>query len=644
MKGLGTSDVRAGGLVLAAVLSGCSFVDEVRCETDQQCVDAGFGDGATCAIGACVSGPTVPMPTGDTGPAPIVPMPGVPPECVGLTEPIVITSDITEPTTWRCPNVPYHLDAVVRVVGNGALSVTQGVDLRMAAGTALVVDEGGELSLSGTVQFPVDITGPAPTNRGDWVGVVVGTTAGEVLLDHVDIVGGGGTSNGLLLASHERAGLLVFGRAAITDVHVSESAAHGMLFGRGGVATAFDGNRITGTDDAAIRIGADAVGSLGGLNLFDEDVAEIEVDLQVMTRSATWADLGVPYRILASQTESTLYVGTAEQGAPVRWTINGGVELRFEPGVAVKVGWLGEGGLHVNGEYGAPVLFTSTEVDPQPGDWGGIYFGEFVPYGEAVLTEATIEFAGPGGEAAVNVSSSDATLLLDHCVLRDNGSDGLAVDGYDAKAEVAFSSFERNGSDGLSGSNGAYVWVYDSFFKYNDDEGMTFSYGGDPINTERCTFEGNGSGAMLVSSYDLGRLGGPHFETEQAGFPRQFVAWDEAGVTVLDRSVEVFDVGLPYYVQVDILVGSYPYGPYSPPPSVLTVWPGTEFLFDTDAGIFISPDDSAGGFVSMADATNPATFSGYAGGTWSGLHFEPGSSPVVTDNIVITNAVGGFQP
>ena len=88
--------------------------------------------------------------------------------------------------------------------------------------------------------------------------------------------------------------------------------------------------------------------------------------------------LHIPVRIL---TISFCYISKNSDTAVL--TIEPGVEIRFEPGTGLYIGYYIHhyyfpqhfyGALSAQGTAQAPVVFTSNAPTPAPGDWRGIYF------------------------------------------------------------------------------------------------------------------------------------------------------------------------------------------------------------------------------------------------------------------------------
>jgi hypothetical protein len=126
--------------------------------------------------------------------------------------------------------------------------------------------------------------------------------------------------------------------------------------------------------------------------------------------------------------------------------------LTIEAGVIVKLGkdvnLRVEGGkLQANGNVFLPVVFTSAQAQPKPGDWGGIVIQKG---GVATLTWVEITYGGSPQGPRFEVPKYPALLVLDgqiemtnSKVTNSNGA-GLVVLGK-SNGSVTNSSFNSNG-------------------------------------------------------------------------------------------------------------------------------------------------------------------------------------------------------
>lgn len=131
-----------------------------------------------------------------------------------------------------------------------------------------------------------------------------------------------------------------------------------------------------------------------------------------------------------------------EVGDGATLTLQAGVRLAFEPGVQLRVD---DGALVAQGTVDEPVLLTSANAAPAPGDWTGIVFESGHRPG-TTLAFTTVEFAGHqsahGLQAGLQVAGAhgDKRIAVAQSTFRANLGAGL----YDVDDKGAFARFEGN--------------------------------------------------------------------------------------------------------------------------------------------------------------------------------------------------------
>jgi hypothetical protein len=158
------------------------------------------------------------------------------------------------------------------------------------------------------------------------------------------------------------------------------------------------------------------------LSLTVVEVPMVKADTQVggpIVSDTTWDVAHSPY----------VAVNSVEVLEGVTLTVEPGVTVRFRSGAGVQV----NGELIALGTEGQPIIFTSAETTPGPGDWGNIEFtttaitttmdteGSYVS--GSVLGYCVVEYAGSGADSAIAVRS----LLIDHCAVQSNSARGISA-------------------------------------------------------------------------------------------------------------------------------------------------------------------------------------------------------------------------
>jgi len=146
-----------------------------------------------------------------------------------------------------------------------------------------------------------------------------------------------------------------------------------------------------------------------------------------------------------------------------------GVTLIIEPGVTVKFD--SHKKLQVNGELiargtgSSPIIFTSNQPAPAPGDWGNIEFtstaitttmdadGSYI--GGSILRYCVVEYAGYDASSAIEAHS----LLIDHCTVRDNDARGIRNSGTQSTLSRITNNYvsENSNSSGQFSGGGIYA-------------------------------------------------------------------------------------------------------------------------------------------------------------------------------------------
>lgn len=192
--------------------------------------------------------------------------------------------------------------------------------------------------------------------------------------------------------------------------------------------------------------------------------------------NTTWGLVHSPYIVVAS----------IEVWEGVTLTVEPGVTVKFDSKKKMQV----NGSLIARGTETQPIIFTSNQPNPKPGDWGNIEFTKTavtttVDANEnyisgSVLQYCIVEHAGANAENAIDARS----LLIDHCTVWKNNSRGIYSTGDSyvknntisnnsantgagiyAEAtnndEVTISSNTISGNSAIDDGGGVYIWAYE---------------------------------------------------------------------------------------------------------------------------------------------------------------------------------------
>jgi len=117
-------------------------------------------------------------------------------------------------------------------------------------------------------------------------------------------------------------------------------------------------------------------------------------------KNTTWTKAGSPYIVTGDITVASW--------ASAVLTVEAGVEVRFEKGTGITVGYVSYGSLIAKGTEASPIRFTSNAVSPAPGDWAGIDFKSSTK--EAIVEYCTVEYGGFDDMADIYIEGINATV------------------------------------------------------------------------------------------------------------------------------------------------------------------------------------------------------------------------------------------
>lgn len=167
----------------------------------------------------------------------------------------------------------------------------------------------------------------------------------------------------------------------------------------------------------------------------------------------TWTLSNSPYVVVVN----------TEVWEGVTLTIEPGVEVKFNAGRFLQV----NGTLVARGTAVQPIVFTSNEPTPQPGDWNGIVFADssidasFNSVGNyisgSVLQYCTVEYAtrveaGNFDSTYAAIDAQNAAPFIDHCTIQNNAATGIIIAGTPSRqARVTNNVVSNNSSENVGG-------------------------------------------------------------------------------------------------------------------------------------------------------------------------------------------------
>nr|MBP7678076.1 right-handed parallel beta-helix repeat-containing protein [Thermoanaerobaculia bacterium] len=352
------------------------------------------------------------------------------------------TREISSNERWKSFGLPYVLTDGwfhVRGASSPVLTIEPGVEVRFNGGLGMSIgsQQPGELVAVGTPERPIKFTSNAATVAPrQWRGLYIepqssaGTRienaviegAGEGGDGGVMVDGGAPALRAVTVRSNGASAIRVYGGAPTIAGCLLQGSRDWDAVGLdayGGTVTLTD-TTITGNAGAAIALWAGAaLEGLTGLTVADNAGGNIvRYRSTEIPTSQTWKSFGLPY-----VPDGSFYVRGA--ASPVL-RIEPGVEVRFNGGAWISVGYQSPGGLVAVGTAEQPIRFTSNATTVSPGHWGRITFNAATAAGSRI-ENAVVEGGGYFSDGSVVVYAG--TPVFRSVTFQKNRGSGLRVDG-----------------------------------------------------------------------------------------------------------------------------------------------------------------------------------------------------------------------
>jgi hypothetical protein len=311
---------------------------------------------------------------------------------------ITVESDVTIPT--RATNTASACDYLFKgsIDIKSTLTIDPGVVMKFDKDASIWVD-GGEIIAVGQPNARIVMQGFSPI-QGYWRGITLGSQAGKVQLEYVDLMDAGQTCT---ISFCPQAALRGYGGGQLTlkNSSISNSYVNGAVLGDELVAFAnnrFDNNRWHGLVIDADKVPLlDTTSDYAGTNQPNGDPYIALGTGSKVARPATWKKLNAPYKISG-------YISLEDT-------------LTLEPGITMLFGSRGEGGgatlsidpggsLIAVGTATNPITFTRL---PETQYWGGITFDPYNTTANTRFEHVQMSYGGDNdlvARAFINVYSA----------------------------------------------------------------------------------------------------------------------------------------------------------------------------------------------------------------------------------------------
>lgn len=287
--------------------------------------------------------------------------------------------------TWRAIDGPHLVEGDVQVGGGATLTVEACAAVELSPGASIDVGSSGggpgRLVAEGTQNQPIVFR---RSGREEPWGHILVRSPATARLTHVTLRGGGAGDPAAGVLRLEGDGILP-SDPVLSARHVTVAGARGVgVRARAGARFTEDSLDLTVVGAGARPVRVDALGIVGfpaGSYVVNAQ-EEIQIDGEVpVLESATLKPLGVPYHVGGDESPN-LVVGGRPDGALVTLTLEPGVVLRMQKGGSLQIetdpaARAATGALVAVGAPMAPIVLTSDQASPRPGDWRGLWFGGY---------------------------------------------------------------------------------------------------------------------------------------------------------------------------------------------------------------------------------------------------------------------------
>jgi parallel beta-helix repeat protein len=578
---------------------------------------------------------------------------------------------VTADATWPAPAFPYVLVSGDITVGNSpttpvTLTLSAGTTLKLGAGMRLVVGtptNQGALIALGTPSQPIVFTSSsAAPAAGQWQAIYFddGTVDAASILDNVVVEYGGATysANVRLVAASPTIRNSIIRNSSVRGIYGTSSSAPAIsgntctgnaefdVYLSGATSTALTGNTFSSSaffDTAAgghmvtgnvfnsynnaarsLRVGAHAVAGIE-TNTFNGTGANSKVEIlgETLAADTAWPKVGFPYAVLGD------VVVAKDAISASTLTIEPGTELRFNSGVGLFVGTTTfKGGLSAVGTPSEPILFTTNNATPAPGQWEGIYFDQESVDAASILDNVVVEYAGQTYSADVRAVAASPTIR--NSIIRNSSVRGI----YGSSSSAPMVS-------GNTFTGNADFDVYLSGATSTALTGNTFSSsaffdtatGGHAVTGNVFNNYNNASRNLRVGAHAVGGMDTNTFNGTGAASRVEVLGETLAADTVWPK------VGFPYAVLGDVVVAKDAISA-----STLTIEPGTEIRFNSGVGLFAGTTTLKGALSAVGTPSEPILFTTNnatpAPGQWEGIYFDQESvdAASILENCVVEYA------
>ncbi|MBI5099602.1 MAG: right-handed parallel beta-helix repeat-containing protein [Nitrospirae bacterium] len=367
--------------------------------------------------------------------------------------------------------------------------------------------------------------------------------------------------------------------------------------GTGNIAVSANINRLSRNTVYHYRaVAVNAQGTSYGDDVVFTTLGGTTVGTTTISSNSTWTYAGSPYII----TGNISVYGSSEPTL----TIEPGVEVRFNGLYYLNIGYSSyKGRLVAQGTLSSPIIFSSNNAAPAPGNWYGIRFYNHATT-ESIIDYVTIEYAGYA-YGGIYISNNSPTIF--NSTITKNSNKGIDITGSSSPA-IANSTISNNATYGIYSASSA-----------------------PSISTT--SFMNNGSYAISILPQYAGNLG-----TGNTASGNGTNGIELRAATISSDSVWPYQT-IPYIVTGNISV----YGASEP---TLTIEPGVEVKLNGLYYLNIGYSSYKGRLAAAGTSSDPIVFTSnkatQSPGDWYGIRFYNHAANESSLDYV-TIEYGGYQ-
>ena len=385
-------------------------------------------------------------------------------------------------------------------VQGAKLTIEPGSTITMSPDSEIVVGTGGTLLVLGTSALRVVFTADS-SSRGVWNGIYVESGASTAsTIQNANI----------LYAGESRAALTVDDGATLTlsYTRIEQSKDYGMQLKGRTLLGGFIGNAFINNALGPVATDAGSAEQLKAGSYTPNDLEGVVVEASTLDHDATWVDLGVAY------VSDAVTVQTATATGSAILTLDANVIVQILKQKSWTVGT--NGALVTQGTATQPVIFSSAQAVPAPGDWYEIDFNSDSLGASNHLSYTIVEYGGGDSSNYGEIwLADDAQVAIDHSIIQYSANYGVQALKTDADAKnggklpnFAYNTVTHNGSVGVALTADAVDGLQSSsVYGPNTANGVLVAAG---LVTHSSTWNNLGTG-YLVQGVDLtiGTVDGP---------------------------------------------------------------------------------------------------------------------------------------